>query len=64
MPYPPLLIVREYTNYLNKTTGKLSGFSLLTCALNEDDLIHDDACKLAASIELIHLATLVRRYYR
>jgi heptaprenyl diphosphate synthase len=53
-------IVREYTNYLNKTTGKLiRGFSLLTCALNEDDLIHDDACKLAASIELIHLATLV-----
>ena len=53
-------IVREYTDYLNKATGKfIRAISLLTSAINEDGLIHDDACKLAASIELIHLATLV-----
>ena len=54
------LIIREYTRHLALSTGKLiRATSLLACALSDNDLINKDAVKLAASIELIHLATLV-----
>ena len=33
--------------------------SVLTCALDEEELIHRDAIRLAAAVELMHLATLV-----
>lgn len=53
-------IIREYTAHLSKSTGKyIRGVSLLTCAIDKDGIIHKDAVRFAAAIELIHLATLV-----
>jgi heptaprenyl diphosphate synthase len=53
-------LIREYMKHLARSTGKhIRAISVLTCALDEDDLIHPDAIKIAASVELIHLATLV-----
>lgn len=53
-------IIREYMEHLSLSSGKLiRAASLLACALNDKDLIHRDAIKLASAIELIHLATLV-----
>ena len=53
-------IIREYTAHLTKSTGKyIRGVSLLTCAIDNDGVIHKDAIRFAAAIELIHLATLV-----
>lgn len=54
------LVIREYTKHLALSTGKfIRAASLLVCAMDEDDTIPRDAVKLAAAIELIHLATLV-----
>ncbi|HZK02016.1 MAG TPA: polyprenyl synthetase family protein [Anaerovoracaceae bacterium] len=54
------LAIREYTKHLTLSTGKfIRAASLLTCAMDEEDLVPKDAIKLAAAIELIHLATLV-----
>lgn len=54
------LLIREYMKHLALSTGKhIRAASVLTCALDVDDLIHPDAVWLAAAIELIHLATLV-----
>lgn len=54
------LIIREYTKHLSLSTGKfIRAASLLTCAMGENDKIDKDAVKIAAAIELIHLATLV-----
>ncbi len=53
-------VIREYTKHLTGSTGKhIRAESLLICALDQDNLIHSDAVKLAAAVELIHLATLV-----
>lgn len=53
-------VIREYTGHLALTTGKLVRTkALLIAAMDESDMIHPDAVKMAASIELIHLATLV-----
>jgi heptaprenyl diphosphate synthase len=54
------LLIRQYMKHLTLSTGKhIRAVSVLTCALDEDDLIHKDAIKIAAAVELIHLATLV-----
>ena len=54
------LIIREYTKHLTASGGKLiRGVSLLTCAQNNDHLIHSNAVKFAAAVEILHLATLV-----
>lgn len=54
------LIIRNYTKHLLKSEGKyLRAKSVLAAALREDGSIHPDAIKFAASIELLHLATLV-----
>lgn len=54
------VIIREYTKHLALSTGKhIRAVSLLACAIGEDDLVKEDAVKLASSIELLHLATLV-----
>lgn len=54
------LLIREYMNHLAISTGKfIRAASLLACAMDENDAIPRDAVKLAAAIELIHLATLV-----
>lgn len=54
------LIIRNYTKHLLQSEGKyLRAKSVLAAALREDGSIHSDAIKFAASIELLHLATLV-----
>ena len=53
-------LIRDYMRHLALTTGKhIRAVSVLTCALDSEDLIHRDAVRFAAAIELIHLATLV-----
>ena len=54
------LIIREYTRHLAASFGKLiRASSVLTCAEDKDGLISADAIKIAAAIEILHLATLV-----
>lgn len=54
------LVVRSYTSHLAKSTGKqLRAYALLSCAINEEGLIHPDAVQFASAIEILHLATLV-----
>jgi len=53
-------IVREYTKHLAASRGKsIRGISLITCAQNKDNLVHPNAVKFAAAVEILHLATLV-----
>ena len=53
-------IIREYTEHLAETSGKyIRGSALLICAEREDGTIHENGVKLAAAIEILHLATLV-----
>lgn len=54
------LIIREYTSHLAASFGKLiRASSVLACAENKYGLINPDAVKMAAAIEILHLATLV-----
>lgn len=54
------IIIRRYTKHLMASSGKfIRAISLLTCAENKDGLVHPNAIKFAAAIELLHLATLV-----
>ena len=58
--YTSPIIIREYTKYLGKTTGKfMRASSLLVCAQDDRDLISENAITLASAIEILHLATLV-----
>jgi len=53
-------IIRGYTEHLMGSNGKfIRALSLLACAEDKDGYIHPNAIKFAASIELLHLATLV-----
>jgi heptaprenyl diphosphate synthase len=53
-------IIRCYTEHLKTSSGKfIRAISLLTCAEKKDGLIHINAVKLAAAVEILHLATLV-----
>lgn len=53
-------VVKTYTSHLALTRGKFfRAASLLTCAMNNDGLIDYNAVKLAAAVEVLHLATLV-----
>jgi len=53
-------IIRAQTEHLSKTSGKfIRAVSLLACAEDGEGLISPDAVRLAVSIELLHLATLV-----
>lgn len=53
-------IVRKYTGYLAGSRGKnIRALALLASAENKDGRVHSDAVKLASSIEILHLATLV-----
>ena len=52
--------IDRLTSYLASVTGKgLRARLLLVCAQNEQRQIHPDACKAAAAIEILHLASLV-----
>lgn len=54
------LLIRKYTQHLSKAKGKgIRALSVLTAALDENEMISDDAIYLAAAIEILHLATLV-----
>ncbi len=54
------LIIRKYTEHLKLSRGKyIRALAVLTCAENKEELIHQDAVKFAAGIEILHLATLV-----
>nr|WP_312577836.1 polyprenyl synthetase family protein [Sedimentibacter sp.] len=53
-------IIRGYTEHLMGSNGKfIRALSLLACAEDNNGFIHPNAIKFAASIELLHLATLV-----
>lgn len=50
----------QVTSYLSDKTGKgLRSHLLITCASNPEGLVHPDAAKAAAAIEILHLATLI-----
>ena len=54
------LIIREYTKHLTTSHGKfIRASSVLICAENSENKIHPNAIKVAAAIEMLHLATLV-----
>ncbi len=53
-------IIRIYTEHLTLSRGKsIRAASCLACAENNGKEIHSDAVKIAAAIELLHLASLV-----
>ncbi|MDF2842992.1 MAG: Polyprenyl synthetase [Herbinix sp.] len=54
------LIIREYTKHLMTSRGKfIRASSVMLCAEDKEGKIKADAVKIAAAIELLHLATLV-----
>jgi heptaprenyl diphosphate synthase len=54
------LIIREYTKHLMASQGKfIRAVSVIICAEDKEDNIHPNAIKMAAAIEILHLATLV-----
>lgn len=54
------LLIRRYTSYLTQTHGKfVRARAVLACAMDEEGSIGEDAIIFAASIEILHLATLV-----
>jgi len=54
------LLIREYTRHLANSFGKfIRASSVLICAEDREGLISYDAVKIAAAIEILHLATLV-----
>lgn len=53
-------IIRNYTKHLAKSSGKfIRAWSLLICAMDNNDKIHQNAIYFASAIEILHLATLV-----
>jgi heptaprenyl diphosphate synthase len=55
---PP--VIRTYTNHLGASMGKfIRAASVITCAMDIDGLIGEKAVKVAAAVEIMHLATLV-----
>lgn len=53
-------IIRGYTGHLTGSHGKfIRALSLITCARGRNGLVSSSAVKLAAAIEILHLATLV-----
>ena len=53
-------IIREYTKHLMASRGKfIRAISVLLCAEDKEGLIPPNAIKIAAAIEILHLATLV-----
>jgi heptaprenyl diphosphate synthase len=54
------LIIRNYTKHLTESKGKfIRAISVLIAAEDNDGFIHPNAIKVAAGIEILHLATLV-----
>lgn len=54
------LIIREYTRHLLKSQGKyIRAVSVVICAEDKEGRVSPNAIKIAAAIEILHLATLV-----
>lgn len=54
------LVIREYTKHLTNSNGKLiRANSVLICGEDDNGMVHPNAVKIAAAIEILHLATLV-----
>jgi len=54
------VLIRQFTKYLTESRGKyIRARALLICAMADSGLIHTDAVKCAAAVEILHLATLV-----
>jgi heptaprenyl diphosphate synthase len=54
------LVIREYTKHLTGSHGKfIRAVSVIISAENNEGLVHPNAIKIAAAIEILHLATLV-----
>jgi heptaprenyl diphosphate synthase len=54
------LVIRSYTKHLAASMGKfIRAASVITCAMDREGLISEKAVKMAAAIEIMHLATLV-----
>lgn len=54
------LVIREYTKHLMSSRGKfIRAISVVICAEDKDGFVHPNAIKMAAAIEILHLATLV-----
>jgi heptaprenyl diphosphate synthase len=54
------LIIRSYTKHLMASHGKfIRARSVIICAEDKDGFVHPNAVKIAAAIEILHLATLV-----
>lgn len=54
------LIIREYTKHLLTSQGKfIRAVSVVTAAEDKEGMVHPNAIKLAAAIEIVHLASLV-----
>ncbi len=54
------LIIRKYMEHLITSKGKgVRALSVLTTSLNDEGVISDDSILIAASLEILHLATLV-----
>jgi len=55
---PP--VIRSYTEHLAQSMGKfIRAASVITCAMDREGRIGERAVKMAAAIEIVHLATLV-----
>jgi geranylgeranyl pyrophosphate synthase len=53
-------VIKRLSGHLSRAAGKnIRAKSLLACALRHDGHIAGDAVKIAAAVELLHLATLV-----
>ncbi len=54
------LVIRSYTKHLAASMGKfIRAASVITCAMDREGMISEKAVKMAAAIEIMHLATLV-----
>ncbi len=54
------LIIREFTRHLAQAPGKyIRAAALLVSAQDRQDRVPEDAVKVAAAVEILHLATLV-----
>jgi heptaprenyl diphosphate synthase len=54
------LIIRDYTRHLTASQGKfIRAVSVIICAVNKEGMVSMNAVKIAAAIEILHLATLV-----
>lgn len=55
---PPL--IEQYLGHLRTAGGKfIRAKALLACSMDPQNLVHPNAVKLAAAVEILHLATLI-----